>query len=144
MALAAPAPSLALVNRDSDTWLDDLRGTGTRREAATAELHTLLLRAARFELARRRSALADLDAREIDDLAVQSANDALMAVLRKLDTYRGQSRFTTWAYKFALLEAGVKARRRAWRDRELAISDDHWALIAAEDPAPDAVAGTAA
>ena len=41
-------------------------------------------------------------------------------MLGKLDTFRGASRFTTWAYKFALLEAGVKARRRAWHGREVA------------------------
>jgi hypothetical protein len=46
-----------------------------------------------------------------------AAGDAMVAVLAKLDTFRGASRFTTWAYKFALLEAGVKAWRRAWRDR---------------------------
>ena len=44
-----------------------------------------------------------------------------MAVLGKLDDYRGASRFTTWAYKFALLEAGVKLRRRAWQDREVVL-----------------------
>ena len=46
---------------------------------------------------------------ELDDLAMQAADDALVAILAKLDTFRGASRFTTWAYKFALLEAGVKA-----------------------------------
>src|SRR6185295_11560650 len=86
---------------------------------AQAELHALLLRAARFELHRRRRLPYD----EAEDLAAQAANDAMVAVLRKLDTFRGQSRFTTWAYKFALLEAGVKARRRAWQDREVPLED---------------------
>ena len=40
------------------------------------------------------------------DLAMQAADDALMAIMSKLHTFRGDSRFTTWAYKFALLEAG--------------------------------------
>ena len=47
-----------------------------------------------------------------------AAADALIAILRKLHTYRGDSRFTTWAYKFALLEAAVRVRRRAWQDAE--------------------------
>ena len=59
----------------------------------------------------------------MEDLATQAADDALMAILAKLDSFRGASRFTTWAYKFALLEAGVKARRRAWQDREISIDD---------------------
>jgi len=94
---------------------------GPRRDAAIGELHALLLRAARFEL-RRRNVLDD-------DLAQEAADDALMAVLAKLDTFRGASRFTTWAYKFALLEAGVKARRRAWRGREIAIDEERWPEI---------------
>jgi RNA polymerase sigma-70 factor, ECF subfamily len=102
-----------------DALLAALRGT--RNEAAVAELHALLLRAARFEL-RRRDMLDD-------DLATEAADDALLAVLAKLDTFRGDSRFTTWAYKFALLEAGVKARRRAWRGREVMIDDERWPEI---------------
>jgi RNA polymerase sigma-70 factor, ECF subfamily len=90
------------------------------REEAIAELHALMLRAARFELHRRRQ----LPYAEAEDLAAQAANDAMVALLGKLDTFRGQSRFTTWAYKFALLEAGVKARRRAWQDREVPLDDD--------------------
>lgn len=90
------------------------------RHDAQEELHALLLRAARFELHRRRQLPYD----DAEDLAAQAANDAMVALLRKLDTFRGQSRFTTWAYKFALLEAGVKARRRAWQDREVPLDDD--------------------
>jgi RNA polymerase sigma-70 factor, ECF subfamily len=90
------------------------------RHDAQEELHALMLRAARFELHRRRQLPYD----EAEDLAAQAANDAMVALLRKLDTFRGQSRFTTWAYKFALLEAGVKARRRAWQDREVPLDDE--------------------
>ena len=61
---------------------------------------------------------------------MQAADDALMAVLAKLDHYRGESRFTTWAYKFALLEAGVKLRRRAWQDREVVLEPENWPSLA--------------
>jgi RNA polymerase sigma-70 factor (ECF subfamily) len=67
---------------------------------------------------------------ELDDIAMQAANDALMAVLAKLDDFRGASRFTTWAYKFALLEAGVKLRRRAWQGREVLLEPDSWDRVA--------------
>ncbi len=59
--------------------------------------------------------MSHLRGNDLDDVALQSADDALVAVLAKLDRFRGQSRFTTWAYKFALLEAAVKLRRLAWQ-----------------------------
>ena len=117
------APILA---DDAQIWIAALRGPAPVREPALAELHGLLLRAARFELGRRRGQLTHLSAGDVDDLATQAADDALMALLGKLDGFRGTSRFTTWAYKFALLEAGVKARRRAWQGREIAIDDEAW------------------
>jgi RNA polymerase sigma-70 factor (ECF subfamily) len=107
----------------SRAWLAALRDPDRRDEAAAA-LHALLLRAARFELSRRRHTLPGVPRDELEDLAVQAADDALVAILGKLETFRGDSRFTTWAYKFALLEAGVKLRRRAWRDRDVTFDDD--------------------
>jgi RNA polymerase sigma-70 factor, ECF subfamily len=74
----------------------------------------------------RRAALSHVRGEELDDLAMQAADDAMVAVLRKLDSYRGASRFTTWAYKFALLEAGVKVRRRAWQGREVVLEPESW------------------
>jgi RNA polymerase sigma-70 factor, ECF subfamily len=105
---------------------------------AIAELHELLLRAARFEVGRRRAALSHVRGEELDDIAHQAADDALMAVLAKLDTFRGASRFTTWAYKFALLEAGVKLRRRAWQGREVVLAAEQWPLFADARASPDA------
>jgi RNA polymerase sigma-70 factor, ECF subfamily len=113
-------------------WVDALRADGAERDEALAALHDLLLRAARFEIGRRQAALAHVRGEDIDDLALQAADDALVAVLSKLDTYRGASRFTTWAYKFALLEAGVKVRRRAWQDREVVLEPESWPAFADE------------
>jgi RNA polymerase sigma-70 factor (ECF subfamily) len=109
----------ALAEHVSSLSIAALRGPPGAREAAQAELHALLLRAARFELHRRRR----LPFAEAEDLAAQAAADAMVAVLGKLDTFRGQSRLETWVYKFAVLEAGVKARRRAWEDREVPLED---------------------
>ena len=114
------------LDSESRGWLDALRADSPARDDAIARLHDLLLRAARFEVARRRASLPPRDSGELDDLAVQSADDALVAVLAKLHTFRGQSRFTTWAYKFALLEASVKLRRRPWQGRELPLAPEHW------------------
>ena len=63
---------------------------------------------------------------ELDDIALEAADDALMSVLARLDDFEGRSRFTTWAYKFALLEAAVKLRRRAWQGREVPIEQAAW------------------
>jgi len=122
---------------ESRLWLDDLRAGGPGRDAALARLHRLLLGAARFEINRRRAGLPHLRGDDFDDLAHQSADDALVAILRKLDDFRGESRFTTWAYKFALLEAAVNLRRRAWQGRELPIAADGWEMLVAADPTPE-------
>jgi RNA polymerase sigma-70 factor (ECF subfamily) len=125
-----------------DNWVEALRSDGAERDEALAALHDLLLRAARFELGRRRAALTHVRGEDIDDLAMQAADDAMVAVLAKLDTYRGASRFTTWAYKFALLEAGVKVRRRAWQGREVVLEPETWPALA--DPSASVHAETEA
>jgi RNA polymerase sigma-70 factor (ECF subfamily) len=119
-----------LLSDDARAWISALRGPPGPRDEALAQLHRLLLRAARFELGRRRGQLVHLRTSDVEDLATQAADDALMAILAKLDSFRGASRFTTWAYKFALLEAGVKARRRAWQGREISIDEQTWPAIA--------------
>jgi RNA polymerase sigma-70 factor, ECF subfamily len=119
-----------------EEWVDALREEGPRRDAAIARLHALLLRAARFEVNRRRHALPHLRVASLDDLAVQSADDALVAVLAKLDDFRGDSRFTTWAYKFALLEAAVRLRRRSWQGREVPLEPDAWERLGGGQSSP--------
>src|SRR5215213_5324586 len=123
-------------DKASQALLHGLRQTGPARDAAIGDLHALLVRGAHHELARRAGQLADVSHGERDDLAMQAADDALTAILAKLDTFRGASRFTTWAYKFVLLEAGVKARRRAWQGREVALEDQSWGQFADRAPSP--------
>jgi RNA polymerase sigma-70 factor, ECF subfamily len=135
-ALAA-APGL-------EEWHLDLNASGGRREEAVARLHGLLLRAARFEVFRRSGSLPQLSPAELDELAQDAADDAAVSVLRRLEDFRGESSFRTWAYKFALLEASVKVRRRAWRDREVTLEPEHWEDFAHSGPEPDADAESAA
>jgi RNA polymerase sigma-70 factor, ECF subfamily len=122
---------------ESREWLRCLRGQGLERDEATARLHTLLLRAARFEIARRRPTLPHLRGNDLDDIANQAADDALVSILGRLDRFRGDSRFTTWAYKFALLEAAVKLRRRSWQGREVPLEPETWSLFASAGLEPD-------
>jgi RNA polymerase sigma-70 factor (ECF subfamily) len=105
----------------NERWVSDLLSDGPRRQDAERRLYALLLKAADFEVRRRAHASGITD---IEHLVTQSADDALVAILNKLHTYRGESRFTTWAYKFALYEAAAKTRKRAWRDRELPLEVD--------------------
>jgi RNA polymerase sigma-70 factor, ECF subfamily len=134
-----PLPTLAPAALDGDSreWLRCLRAEGATRDDAIARLHGLLLRAARFEVARRRPALPHLRGDDLDDIANQAADDALMSVLRRLDDFRGASRFTTWVYKFALLEAAVKLRKRAWQGREVPLEPEAWGLFSSAGLEPD-------
>ena len=125
------------LDTESARWLVELRSQGPVRERARSRLHAMLLRAARAEAFRRRDFLpADLVG-DLDDLCLQAANDALVAVLGKLDGFRGASRFTTWAYKFALLEVSVRLRRRAWIKRRVALDDVSWGRLADPARGPD-------
>jgi RNA polymerase sigma-70 factor, ECF subfamily len=130
----------AALDADSREWLRSLRAEGATRDEAVARLHGLLLRAARFEVARRRPTLPHLRGDELGDIASEAAADALMSVLRRLDDFRGASRFTTWVYKFALLEAAVKLRKRAWQGREVPLEPESWGLFSSSDLEPDAEA----
>ena len=118
-----------ILDAESLDWIRTLTATGREREAAAQRLHELLLRAARSEVARRQPRGAWNGSGDLDDLATQAADDALVAILNKLHTYRGDSRFSTWAYKFALLEAATKLRRRPWHGRELPLEDDGLAQL---------------
>jgi RNA polymerase sigma-70 factor (ECF subfamily) len=130
-AMVALAIHPHLCDLESVGWLRSLSGTGPEHEDAAARLHALLLRAAYFEVARRQRRVTggSSGSGDLDDLAMHAADDALVAILKKLHTYRGDSRFTTWAYKFALLEAAVKVRTRAWQGREMPLEADAWAQL---------------
>jgi RNA polymerase sigma-70 factor (ECF subfamily) len=130
---AGLAVSSDLVSR---AWVARLRHSGAEREAAAAELHGLLLRTARVEIERRRATFSHLYGADLEDLAWQSADDALMSILRRLSDFRGDSRFTTWACKFAIVEAGVKVRRHAWRGREIPLAPAFWPVVADAGPGP--------
>jgi len=102
-------------------WLSALGGTGTARDRALARLHDMLLRVARAELGRR-AGRHPITGPELGDLAHQSADDALLAITAKLAQFRGESRFTTWACKFVILEVSSKLGRHFWQ-RPCAVLD---------------------
>jgi RNA polymerase sigma-70 factor (ECF subfamily) len=139
MAIAMAEPTQVADRMDSESrrWLERLRPENRERDAALAELRELLLRAARFEVRKRCATLSQIRGGDQEDLAEQSAGDALVAILSKLDSFRGDSQFTTWAYKFALYEAAVKIRKLAWQGRELPLEAEEWSLMADPGPVPE-------
>ena len=98
----------------TDSWVRALGAQGASRERAAARLHEMLLRVARAEVHRRGWQLR-ISGPELDDLAYQAAADAVVAVLAKIGEFRGESRFTTWAYKFVIFEVSAKIGRHFWR-----------------------------
>jgi RNA polymerase sigma-70 factor, ECF subfamily len=135
-----PAAPVTQLDPESQRWLRDLRSDDEAHDAAVTRLRALLLRAARFEVGRRRATLPHLRGNDLDDLVLQAAEDALVSVLARLDDFRGAGRFTTWAYKFALLEAAVKLRRRAWQGREIPLARESRSFVPGESPTPGAAA----
>jgi RNA polymerase sigma-70 factor, ECF subfamily len=106
-----------ILDAESRSWWQRLHASEPIRGLAIAELHERLRREAAFHVRRRVANLAAFPRSDIDDLATEAAGDALIVLLRKLDDYRGESQFWTWARRFVALEAPVSIRRRLGRDR---------------------------
>jgi RNA polymerase sigma-70 factor (ECF subfamily) len=106
-----------LLDAESRSWWQRLHASEPIRGWAIAELYERLRREAAFHVRQRAANVAGFPRSDIDDVATQAAGDALIALLRKLEDYRGESQFWTWARRFAALEAPVSIRRRLGRDR---------------------------
>ncbi len=128
--------STLVFDDESAAWIRELQ-PGAAREDAVARLHALLLRTARGEARRRRASVPARALEELDHLCVEAASDALMAILAKLESYRGAARFTTWACKFAILETSSRLRRLAWRNRKVEVDESIWDRL--PDAAPPAL-----
>lgn len=100
-------------------WIRILSTPGAEQATALEELRQILLRAALFTFDRNASDLQRLSYDEVVRLAEDCAQEALLAILNHLDEFRGDSKFTTWAYKFAVNQALTTARRAHWRDISL-------------------------
>lgn len=125
------------IDRENRRWVRDLAAAGPQRESACSELYPLLLRIAKSE-ARRRAPLLELNGPELEDIAHQAAADALMAVIERLDRFRGEARFTTWASKFAIFNVATKMNRHFWRRHEVPYEEEDWSKLASRfDLSPD-------
>jgi RNA polymerase sigma-70 factor (ECF subfamily) len=126
----------ALKARDtaSRRWVEQLHTGHPRHDHACARLHEVLQRAALHELHRRRGQLTALSGPELDDVAQQCANDAMLKILAHVDEFEGLSRFTTWAYKFVIFEVSNKVARHAWQRHPPSAEELTW------DEVPDRLA----
>ncbi|HEV2253559.1 MAG TPA: sigma-70 family RNA polymerase sigma factor [Streptosporangiaceae bacterium] len=113
------------VDPESVEWLGALAGEGRQREAALGRLHEMLLRVAQREC-RRRGPRLRITGPELEDLAYQAAADALVAIIGKLGQFRGESRFTTWAYRFVIFEVSAKVGRHFWRNPGVPLEGEDW------------------
>ncbi len=131
MASSDPAAILTFatgaraLDPDSVMWLRSLKGTEAEKETAQVRLHDVLLRIAHKEV-RRRSGHLQIAGPELDDVAHQAASDALVAITAKIEQFRGESRFTTWAYKFVILEVSTKIGRHFWRQPRTPMDAEDW------------------
>ena len=124
------------VDAGPDDWPAALAFPGAQQDEAIRRLHALMVRAARHQVNRMRGMLAHRGDDFCDELAQTAADEALTTLLHKLHTFEGRSRFTTWAYKFAVLQAATEVRRQAWAGREVMLDDaDLWC-----DPGPSPAA----
>jgi RNA polymerase sigma-70 factor (ECF subfamily) len=104
-------------------WVRALGSSGVDRDLALKQLHLLMLRAARHQANRMRTALPDPSSVAVEVLVNQAADEAMTALLGKLHTFEGRSRFTTWAFKFAVLQVASDVRRMQWQHREVELRD---------------------
>ena len=95
--------------RTNEEWLAALRGS--EQDRAIGDLRAVMVRGLKVTFGGR--------VRGLDETAEDFAQDALMKVLNNLDSFRGESRFTTWAQKVAVRVAYTELRRRRWRDVSL-------------------------
>ena len=110
------------MERDNETWLVHLNGTGPDQQAALADLRNTLLRALRRALSHR----AHVDDAFLEDVV----QDSLVRILERLPQFEGRSRFSTWAMSITIRVAMSELRRRRWKD----VSLDK--VIAGADPVP--------
>lgn len=120
-----------MAERTNEEWLAGLRGPA--RDGALADLRAFVVRGLRYGLANR----SDVDEANLEDFA----QDALLKILDALDTFRGESKFTTWAQKIAIRVALTELRRKRWQDMSLDGIIDAQGLDFVPDMLVDTTAG---
>jgi RNA polymerase sigma-70 factor (ECF subfamily) len=124
--------------RSNEDWLAVLSAAEGPDAEALADLRRHLVRAALFAIRRRLTTAHGVATDEIDELAEDCAQEALMLALQNLQAFRGEARFLTWASAIAVGVTGTVLRRRLWRDLSLERMPDGWQAPAATAMSSDA------
>src|SRR5512141_1279339 len=101
--------------RTNQEWIQELGTSDDLQSAAIEDLRGILLRGASYTFQRNLGDLAHFNPDELSQLAEDCAQEALIAILKCLSDFRGESKFTTWAYKFAINISLTMARRERWK-----------------------------
>jgi RNA polymerase sigma-70 factor (ECF subfamily) len=108
-----------MIDRTNDQWITELTGTSDVQAQALEDLRQRLQRGIFYYLSRERSDLSHLSTQELTQMAEDLAQDATLRVIGNLDSFRGDSRFTTWATKIAVRVAISDLRRARYKDFSL-------------------------
>jgi RNA polymerase sigma-70 factor (ECF subfamily) len=127
-----PPDESVVAETAGDEWIVRLSTQGAVRDEAVRRLHALMLRASRFQVARMPEGRS-LGATRLEEIVQGAADEAVVAVLARLETFEGRSKFTTWAFKFGILHTAVEVRRAVWKHREVD-------LTSISEPASDVLA----
>lgn len=113
------------VANENTEWVRGLDETSIDYDRTVTKLYGILLKMA-YSWARRKGARIQLAGPELDDIAHQAAADATLMICRKVAEFRGDCRFTTWAYKFVAFDVSSKVNRHYWQYAHISIDDNDW------------------
>lgn len=108
-----------MTDRTNEQWLEDLRADGEIQQLALEDLRKRLHRSIYYYLSQDRSDLRDLAGKELQAMAGDMAQDSVLRVMDNLDSFRGESRFTTWTNKIAIRLAISTLRRARYKNFSL-------------------------
>jgi len=105
-----------MVKRTNEEWLAALLNPGEDQGQALSELREYLVRAAYVYLRDGRSELTRLSTDDLYEMAEDYAQNALLKIKDNVDKFRGDAKFTTWAYRFVINEAAADLRKKQYRE----------------------------
>lgn len=132
-----------MTERANDQWIGLLRGAESEaRDRAVDDLRDFLLRAVLTYLVQRRTELADWHQQDVRALAEDIAQDALIKIMESVEGFRGEAKFTTWAYRFAINSAATELRRKRYQNLsldDLLEAEGSWVAAILAEQRPDSL-----
>lgn len=102
-------------NRSNQEWLSDLRSQGERQNQAISDLRDIILSSLPYALSKW---LSPGDPR-FSPFTEDVAQESILRVIDKLDTFQNKSKFTTWVYTITVRVALTELRRARWKEISL-------------------------